>query len=122
MPSSRRGAEADRAAALGTRIRQLRRERGLTQRALAERVPMSAANLSRIENGEQGPPSEETIARLAKVLNADQGELLRLAGRAAGGPNFEEAVLVELEELRAEVRSGFERLESAVARGLSSKD
>ena len=82
---------------------------------------MSAANLSRIENGEQGPPSEETIARLAKVLDADRGHLLRLAGRAAGGPSFEEAVLTQLDELRAEVRSGFDRVESALARVLAPK-
>ncbi len=73
---------------------------------------MSAGNLSRIETGDYGPPSDEVIERLAEVLEADAVELLRAAGREAGGHAFEQRVLAEL----AAIRSGLERLETAVRR------
>lgn len=71
---------------------------------------MSAANLSRIETGDYGPPSDEVIERLATVLEADPLELLRLAGREAGSAAFETRVLDEL----AAIRSGLARLEAAI--------
>lgn len=73
---------------------------------------MSAGHLSRIETGDYGPPSDEVIERIADVLEADQLELLRIAGReAAGSDAFERRVLDEL----AAIRSSLERLEGAVA-------
>lgn len=73
---------------------------------------MSAGHLSRIETGDYGPPSDEVIERIADVLEADQLELLRIAGReAAGSDAFERRVLEEL----AAIRSSLERLEGAVA-------
>ena len=72
---------------------------------------MSPGNLSRLETGAYGPPSDEVIERLAAVLDADQLELLRVAGREAGGRAFEQRVLAEL----AAIRSGLDRLEAAVA-------
>lgn len=110
MPASRAQSQADRAAALGARLRQLRRAKRLTQRDVAVQVPMSAGNLSRIENGEQGPPPAETIGRLAAVLEADPAELLTVAG-ISSADSFETRVLQELSELRREVREGFQRLE-----------
>src|SRR4051794_25323807 len=111
MPRSRPESQATRAAAVGSRIRQLRRERRLTQRQLAERVPMSAGNLSRIENGEQGPPSDETLERLAAALQVDSEQLFALAGLRLSSEGFESRVLRELGALRAELREGIERLE-----------
>jgi transcriptional regulator with XRE-family HTH domain len=70
---------------------------------------MSPGNLSRIETGDYGPPSDEVIERLADVLDADPLELLRMAGREAGSGPFEQRVLAEL----AAIRSGLERLEAA---------
>jgi transcriptional regulator with XRE-family HTH domain len=52
MSSPKGKTEASRALALGALVRRLRRDRHLTLRQLAERVPMSASNLSRIELGE----------------------------------------------------------------------
>ena len=111
MPASRAPSQADRAVALGARLRQLRRAKRLTQRQVATQVPMSAGNLSRIENGEQGPPPAETIERMAAVLDADPTELLTAAG-IAGADSFESRVLRELSELRRELRDGINRLES----------
>lgn len=65
---------------------------------------MSPGNLSRLENGEHGPPSDEVIVKLADVLGADTDELLRLAGRDVGGASFERQVLSELQGLRRDMR------------------
>jgi transcriptional regulator with XRE-family HTH domain len=104
MPSRRPQSEAERAHAFGARVRTLRRNRKLTQRQVAEQLPMSAGNLSRLENGVHGPPSDEVILKLAEVLDADADELLRLAGRDTGGASFEGQVLNELRSLRQDLR------------------
>jgi transcriptional regulator with XRE-family HTH domain len=104
MPSRRPQSEAERAHAFGARIRALRRAQKLTQRQVAEQLPMSPGNLSRLENGEHGPPSDEVIVKLGEVLDADTDELLRLAGRDLGGASFERQVLSELRSLRRDMR------------------
>ncbi len=116
MTSARGPSQTERAHSLGARVRQLRRQAKLTQREVAERIPMSAANLSRVENGDQGPPSDETIERLARALDADPDELLTLAGRATA-PASPDRLLREIRALRAEVRDGFARMEAALQRG-----
>jgi transcriptional regulator with XRE-family HTH domain len=93
----------------------LRRAKKLTQRQVAERIPMSPGNLSRLENGEHGPPADEVIAQLAAILDIDAGELFKLAGRDVGGASFESQVLSELHRLGREMRAGFDRLDAAVA-------
>lgn len=104
MSTPRGDTEASRALALGALVRRLRRDRRLTLRQLAERVPMSASNLSRIELGEQGPPPDEIIQRIAAALDADSAELLRAAGRYATGKTFEETVLARLDALGRDLR------------------
>jgi transcriptional regulator with XRE-family HTH domain len=115
MSTRRPTSQAERAHAFGARVRALRRARKLTQRQVAQGIPMSPGNLSRLENGELGPPSDEVIAKLAGLLNADLNELLKLAGRDVGGASFERQVLSELRGLRREVRVGFDRLDKAIA-------
>jgi transcriptional regulator with XRE-family HTH domain len=110
MSARRPPSQAQRAVAFGERIRRLRRARKLTQREIASELPMSAANLSRIETGDYGPPSDEVIERLAQVLDADPLELLGVAGRQAGTAAFEQRVLSEL----AAIRNGLERLTAAL--------
>jgi transcriptional regulator with XRE-family HTH domain len=105
MPTPLGHTEASRALALGALIRRLRRERRLTLRELAERVPMSASNLSRIELGAQGPPPDEIIERIATALEVDRAELLRAAGRYATGQTFEETVLARLDALSRDIRA-----------------
>lgn len=105
-------------------MRAIRRSKKLTQRQVAARLPMSPGNLSRLENGEDGPPADETIAKLAKLaeaLDTDAAELFRLAGRDVGGASFERQVLSELQRLRREVRSGFDRLDAAIAAARTAK-
>jgi len=68
----------------GNQIRELRRSRGLTLRALAEKVGVGFTYLSKIENEklEAGHgPSAQLIRRLASELAADEAYLLQLAAR-----------------------------------------
>jgi transcriptional regulator with XRE-family HTH domain len=66
----------------GVRVKELRRAKGLGQRALAATVGVSFTYISRVETEslDFGPfPSEELILKLAKALEADADELLLLA-------------------------------------------
>ncbi len=68
----------------GERIRGLRREKNLDQRALAGAVGISFTYISKIENErlDFGDfPSEDLILHLASALQADADELLLLAGK-----------------------------------------
>jgi transcriptional regulator with XRE-family HTH domain len=65
----------------GERLRELRLQRGLNQRKLAEQVGVDFTYLSKIETGKMPPPSQETIVKLADKLDADLDELLVLADR-----------------------------------------
>lgn len=96
-------------------MRSARRTKKLTQRQVAEHIPMSPGNLSRLENGEHGPPADEVITKLAAILDIDLAELFKLAGRDVGGASFEGQVLSELQSLRREMRAGFERVNTALA-------
>ncbi len=63
----------------GSRIRQLRRDKGLTQRDLASKIGLDFTYLSKIETGTLPPPSEAAIARMAEALGTDHEFLLALA-------------------------------------------
>lgn len=60
---------------IGKRIRDLRRQQGYTQDALAEAVDLSAPFISHIERASKRA-SLETIFRIAKVLNVTVDYLL----------------------------------------------
>jgi transcriptional regulator with XRE-family HTH domain len=114
MPTRRPESQAERAHAFGARVRAARRAKKLTQRQVAEGIPMSPGNLSRLENGDHGPPADEVIAKLAALLDIDVAELFKLAGRDVGGASFEGQVLSELQQLRRDMRTGFARLEATI--------
>ena len=65
----------------GERLREMRKEKGLTLREVAERAGIDFTYLSKIEN-ERIPytPAVETIRQLADALSVDSIELLTLAG------------------------------------------
>jgi transcriptional regulator with XRE-family HTH domain len=66
----------------GERIKALRAARGMKLRELARRVSLSAGYLSQLENGVGvGVPSQDTIRTLARALEADETELILLAGK-----------------------------------------
>ena len=59
---------------LGQKIQSLRKERKLTQEALAEIVGIDPKNISKIENG-NNYPSPETLSGIASALRVDVYEL-----------------------------------------------
>jgi transcriptional regulator with XRE-family HTH domain len=66
----------------GEQIRELRKAKGLSQRALGELVGVSFTYISKVENEKLDfgdYPSEDLIRKLAKALEADEGELFLLA-------------------------------------------
>ncbi len=65
----------------GQTIQALRRERGLTQRDVAQRLGIDFTYLSKLENDRGEPPGEETVRKLAAILDVDAEELLALAGK-----------------------------------------
>ena len=68
----------------GVKVRALRTAKGLSLRALGQRVGVSFAYISKVENGRCNTgdyPSEDLIRRLAAALDADEEELLLLGGK-----------------------------------------
>lgn len=52
-------------------------------RQVAQRVGIEPAYLSKIERGEQSPPSESTIRKIASELGEDPDMLLAMAGKVS---------------------------------------
>lgn len=69
------------ATTFASRILELRRNAGLTQRKLADQLGIDFTYLSKLENGHGDPPAEDTIRRLAAATGGDPEELLALAGK-----------------------------------------
>jgi transcriptional regulator with XRE-family HTH domain len=109
-------------------IRQLRKERGLSQARLAVMADMDPATLNRLEQG-KGNPNLKTLERVASALGVEVGDLL---GKADAPPSWEptfydvlaeerrtptaaemEEVTAELERLIAQRRAAIERWEEA---------
>ena len=61
---------------VGSKIRQYRKERSLTQSALAERIGVQQSDLCRMENGEY-KVSLETLFKILTVFGMDIGEFFR---------------------------------------------
>ena len=52
-------------------------------RQVAAAIDVEPSYLSKVERGDQAPPSEKTILALAKTLNEDPDMLLALAGKVS---------------------------------------
>ncbi len=66
----------------GEKVRELRRERGVTQGQMAAALNVSSAYLSALEHGRRGRPSWDLLQRIIGYLNViwdDAEELQRLA-------------------------------------------
>jgi transcriptional regulator with XRE-family HTH domain len=66
--------EADAAECLGARVRALRRQRGLTLKALGRRAGLSHPFLSQLERG-LAWPSVRSVERIARALDVSVGAL-----------------------------------------------
>jgi transcriptional regulator with XRE-family HTH domain len=67
----------------GKRLRELRRERGLSQATLAERAEITSEHVSRIERALVGP-SLEVMDRLAEALDVEIKALFEFGTSRAG--------------------------------------
>ena len=65
----------------GTKIRDLRKQAGLTEKQLADQLDVSFTYICKIETGAKPPPSEKIILEMADILHAERDELMLLAGR-----------------------------------------
>jgi transcriptional regulator with XRE-family HTH domain len=65
----------------GSRLRELRKKAGLTLRELARKINVDFTYISKLENGQLPPPSEQVISRLAEALGADREGLIQISGR-----------------------------------------
>ncbi|MBL4893160.1 MAG: helix-turn-helix domain-containing protein [Rhizobiaceae bacterium] len=66
----------------GKRVRELRSQKKVTQKAMAAELGVSAAYLSALENGQRGSPSWEFVQRIIGYFNViwdDAEELQELA-------------------------------------------
>ncbi|MGZ9125117.1 MAG: helix-turn-helix domain-containing protein [Candidatus Binatia bacterium] len=70
-----RATRAKKAQEIGTTIRKMRIEKGITQQALARAAGMIRANLSRIEASKHRP-TLETIERIATALKVSVADLI----------------------------------------------
>jgi HTH-type transcriptional regulator, competence development regulator len=64
----------------GEYIRNLRNEKKLSQRELAEKAGISNAEISRLESGDRKKPSPITLKAIAPFLEISYQELLKQAG------------------------------------------
>lgn len=75
----------------GKLIRQARKDKGYSQRDLAQLLGLDFTYLSKLENNRADyPPKEDVIRSLARQLELDEEELIFLAGRI---PQQEEDLL-----------------------------
>jgi transcriptional regulator with XRE-family HTH domain len=79
---------------IGTRIRQLREEKGLSQGDIEERTGLLRCYVSRVENGHT-VPSLETLERFAAALDVQLYELFYAGAEAPATPNLTERKSVE---------------------------
>ena len=65
------------------RLAQAENDPAFSLRQVAGRVGIEPSYLSKIERGEQPPPGEQTIRRLAEELGKNPDALLALAGKVS---------------------------------------
>lgn len=64
------------------RIKQLRKEAGLSQKQLADLVGVSKAAVSCWETGVRGVPAGDNLVRLAETLGLDPAEIMKVDGKS----------------------------------------
>lgn len=69
------------------RLRQLRKEAGLTQQRLADFVGVSTAAVSCWETGTREVPAGNNLVRLAEALGLDPAEVMKVDGKSTAPRN-----------------------------------
>ncbi len=65
------------------RLQKQEHDASFSLRQVAAAIDVEPSYLSKVERGEQPPPSEQTIVSLAKVLDEDPDVLLAMAGKVS---------------------------------------
>lgn len=65
---------------IGKKIRQIRKERGLSQEELSEKIDISPRHMCTIENGNSFP-SIETFIKISEILDIDINEFFNLKNK-----------------------------------------
>ncbi|AFK87736.1 transcriptional regulator [Thermoanaerobacterium phage THSA-485A] len=73
---------------INERLKKIRKEQGLSLRALAEKSGISKSTLNDIENGKSNPTTE-TLAKIAKALNIKMSDLFRTENDSENDPDLE---------------------------------
>jgi len=94
---------------VGSVLREIRQERGLSLRAAASKLGVDPAYLSRVEAGKV-PPSESLVECAAREFQLDPDELLLLSGRVP--PSWQETIA-------SAPREATENLRAALAGGIA---
>jgi len=89
---------------VGTKIRQLRKERDLTQAELAARIGVQQSDLCRMENGEY-KVSLDTLFRILSVFGMEIGEFFRGDAPAASPSDSEQEILRLVQRLDETARA-----------------
>jgi transcriptional regulator with XRE-family HTH domain len=63
----------------GKRLRDLRKQKGITLETLAAKIGSSKGYLSGIENEKVNPPTEKFVRKLARIFGQDEVEFLKMA-------------------------------------------
>lgn len=102
----------------GEKLRQLRDERGISQKEMAKAIGVSAAYLSALEHGRRGQPTWDKLQRIIQYFNIiwdEAEELQRLAmishpritidtaGLPPASTELANLVAVHIRDLKAEV-------------------
>ncbi|WP_449354725.1 helix-turn-helix domain-containing protein [Virgibacillus natechei] len=82
----------------GKYLKEKRDEKGYTINQLSLYSSISAAQLSRIENGKRGVPKAENIQKLAEALSVPYDEIMRVAGYYKPSDTKQQQELPELSE------------------------
>ena len=90
---------------LGKRIKELRKNAGLTQEQVAEQIEMEQNTISVIESG-RNFPTLMTLEKIAKVLNVELSDF------------FDYEYLADIDSIRCYVQNKFQQLNETKLRQL----
>ncbi|MEJ7778897.1 MAG: helix-turn-helix transcriptional regulator [Daejeonella sp.] len=68
----------------GQALKEIRRETGISQRELADKVGIDFSYVSKIENDRMPPPAGDTIQKICEVLKVSTDLLLSKSGKITG--------------------------------------
>lgn len=80
----------------GKLLKNLRVEKKITQRKLAELVGIDFTYISKIENGTMEPPAEDKIVKIAEILGEDADQMLITAKKV---PSHFQKVITENKDI-----------------------